>query len=311
MVEQVKGGRSGGAPVGHAPARETPKTDPLDGALRTVGQMVQQLVATPSGAWQRASIAALLAAVRDALAVANDRSRGGDVQVLRVSGARAQMRQMVDALQAPTDINECDEFQELMDALWPAEMRRHSGGFKRGSDLRGSVKTEVKVQLVAEAVRDASKRTSAKMQELQQGATNLGQFSHMTLDQLARLFKRKLRRRKRKVVDAEGNVIDEVEEPPTPEEARELQTLMEIFSQKALDTMRAIREDIAPKWTPEQQPWLIQEADRQVFAIVLATVPKELFEQTEAWQAIQDLRKGQEVFQLRAADKLTEAMGSE
>ena len=68
-----------------------------------------------------------------------------------------------------------------------------------------------------------------------------------------------------------------------------------------------MREEIAPKWAPDQQPWLLQEADRQVFDILLAVIPKELFEETAAYQDIQDLRKGDQIFTLRAADKLTEA----
>ena len=99
----------------------------------------------------------------------------------------------------------------------------------------------------------------------------------------------------------------DMEQEERERESRELMEMMELFSAKALETMKVLREEIAPQWAPEQQPWLMQEADKQVFSILLATADKSILEETQAWEQIQDLRKGNAVFTLRAADKLTEA----
>ena len=82
---------------------------------------------------------------------------------------------------------------------------------------------------------------------------------------------------------------------------------MELFSEKALQTMQTLKEEIAPKWAPEKQPWLMRQATQHVFEILLAAVDEALLAETQAWDALQDLRKGDAVFTLRAADKLVEA----
>ena len=91
-------------------------------------------------------------------------------------------------------------------------------------------------------------------------------------------------------------------QPMTPEGVEDL-------SQKGLETMQSLREEIAPRWAPTQQPWLLNQADNEVYHTCLASVPKELFESTEAFQGMQQLRRGEAAFSARAADATTEALG--
>ena len=161
------------------------------------------------------------------------------------------------------------------------------------------MKTDLLERQISEAIDKLSKEVARRV-KAEAGSTAMAQFSGMSLAQMARRLRQLLKKKKVKNVDENGNVIEETVVDT------ELRELMELFSGRALETMRLMREEVAPKWAPEQQPWLLQEADRQVYDILLAVIPEELFKETAAWQEIQDLRAGHAVFTLRAADKLIE-----
>ena len=70
--------------------------------------------------------------------------------------------------------------------------------------------------------------------------------------------------------------------------------------------MRVLRDEIAPRWAPETQPWLLQTADTHVFQSVLAVIPEDQFKQTDAFGGMQRLRAGEHAFLGRAADAILE-----
>jgi hypothetical protein len=218
-----------------------------------------------------------------------------------VETQRAAFLQMVSTINPPQEILDSAEFQQLLELLQPTAVKYDQSSFSRGSAMKGKVKSEIQNQKIADAIEKASKEIAGRIKGKPEMNASLNQFAHMSLMQMARLLRKKLKKKKGKQVDENGEVIagesvDDVE----------LRELMELFCSRALDTMKHLRSEIAPKWAPEQQPWLLQEADKQVFDILLAVIPEELFKETAAYQQIQDLRAGQAVFTLRAADKLLE-----
>ncbi|MEZ4271590.1 MAG: hypothetical protein R3C68_09210 [Myxococcota bacterium] len=221
-----------------------------------------------------------------------------------VENLKNQIRHMLETLNPPPEIIESPEFRELMEFLQPSS-GQHQGQstFSRGSGMHGRMKSAVMIQKVTEALAAASKmvkQAALQAQKSGDSQTNasMQHFSNLSMMQMARYLRRKLRKRK---VDENGQpILEETDEDIL------LRSEMEMFCAHAAATMRAMREEIAPRWAPEQQPWLIQESDRQVYDILLAVVPEALFKETEYYQEIQDLRSGQAVFTLRAADRLTE-----
>jgi hypothetical protein len=82
---------------------------------------------------------------------------------------------------------------------------------------------------------------------------------------------------------------------------------VELVAERAHTLIKELRNELAPSWKPEDVPRWLNAGDKYVYDLALATVPKELFEQTNGWEGIQDLRKQQQVFTLRAADQTSEA----
>ena len=82
---------------------------------------------------------------------------------------------------------------------------------------------------------------------------------------------------------------------------------VELVAERAFTLIKELRNELAPSWKPEDVPRWLNAGDKYVFDLALATVPKELFEQTNGWEGIQDLRKQQHVFTLRAADQTADA----
>lgn len=79
----------------------------------------------------------------------------------------------------------------------------------------------------------------------------------------------------------------------------------------ALEALRVLRDEVAPRWAPETQPWLIQTADTHVYQSVLAVIPEGTFRDTTAFEGIQRLRAGEHAFALRASEKLADALARE
>lgn len=314
--DEVSDKQAGKSLVTRFRQRENVAADDDSSAFRKAMNQIEELRALPQEKWTASRIRKLIATValvikekREILASLN---RADEYAIEQGTQAvLMQLRQAIHTLNPPAEMQEKEEFQELLELLLPPSMRRTAQSeFKRGSASRGQVKTAVSQQLLQQALQEASQKAGQKL--LQQGAeTGLtqghAQFSRMSLEQMSRFIKRKLKQLKKgKIINEDGELEDMTEEEKE-RERKELQELMELFSFKALETMRSVREEIAPRWVPERQPWLIRQADQQVFDILLATADRELLEETQSWDEIQNLREGNAVFTLRAADKLTEA----
>ncbi|OGQ78490.1 MAG: hypothetical protein A2289_15525 [Deltaproteobacteria bacterium RIFOXYA12_FULL_58_15] len=279
-------------------------------SLRKLAAKVQKIAKLRQSLWNKTLVRSLVALIRRALADAQaqasaENSHNEYAIQLAVESIRAQIKQLIDQLEFPPELADSPEIKQLIEQLMPKGSMHKSQAkseFSRGSNLRGKIKREVMTQQVAEAVKQAAKIAAQRLAASGRDVGAQQQFSLLTLDHMARLLKRKIDKKKKKSVGHTQDVANAEE----VEEDRELQEMLEIFSAKALETMRALREEIAPTWAPDQQPWLIHEADQQVYEIILACIPKELFEETAAYQEIQDLRAGQAVFTLRAADRIAD-----
>ncbi len=199
------------------------------------------------------------------------------------------MSGLFNTLHPPPHIAESAEFQALMKKFKPREEKKvtmpEDSNFVRSDTLPPKIREDILNRQAEESVDEADKfatgRRRTKLRE------SLGREPEgdecMTFKQSAKTLKRGKR-------------------PITPEGVEDL-------AQKGLETMQALREEIAPRWAPSQQPWLLNRADNEVYHTCLASVPKELFEGSAAYQGMQELRRGEEAFSLRAADATTQALG--
>ncbi len=258
-------------------------------AFRRLAARVQGLRKGAGSAWSPGDVMDLLRGAREALdEIAQSASAADNPHALwqTVEATRAQARQLLLSLSPPPEIFESAEFQALLDLLSPH--RRAADARSDKPILRGKARSDLLNRQIQEAVAQADRHALAKRAK-EPGATTRAR----SLTQLARVLK------KRQNKKGAGEVTGEVE--VTREEAEELATL-------ALDVMRALREELAPRWQPAQQPWFVNAADHEVYTIVLGVLPKELFHATQAFAAMQNLRKGDGVFQFRAGDKTSDAL---
>ncbi len=214
---------------------------------------------------------------------------------------RSQLRQLLAPLNPPPEFTESADFQTLMELLYPAAKKHHESGVAEEAVLKGKVRTDVMNRQVSEAIAKADEHaTKRRVDSLKRtGMEGAAIASAMrTLFSLVKVLKKK-QKALAKAADDPSDIA--APEPITQEEVDEL-------SQKALEVMRTIREEFAPRWAPAQQPWFVNAADQEVFSIVLAVIPQELFQQTQAYGDMQKLRSGDQVFTLRASDKLAEAV---
>jgi hypothetical protein len=293
--------------VADAYQRETDEEQEQD-AFRQFAKQATSLARIKAAAWTVRQINALRNLLDRAIAEAEARAELVGVnnpyaKQQALENVLGQLRKIMAALEPPPEIAESEEFQALMKKLGPHLPDRNESDFSRRSIMSKKVRSDVLNRQVNEAVRLADKRAArqradrmaaagASVQEIQSAAA--------TLQQLARMLKK--RRKKKKGNVAEPDEVAEAgsEYELTVEDAEELAFM-------GLELMQTLREELAPAWSPEQQPWMVNAADNEVYAIILAAIPKELFEETQAFGKMQDLRAGQEVFTLRAADKLSEA----
>jgi len=220
---------------------------------------------------------------------------------------RAMMRQLMMTMNPPQEVIDNPEFQELMDQLRPKAAKLHKTGFERETMMKGQVRSDVLNRQVSEAVNQADRlATDKRIATIKQtGGDRLAiENASKSLLAMARVIQRRKKKRK-KAVDESGEAGEVAETAPEEELTKEE---AELLASLALDVMRTLREEIAPRWAPDKQPWLMNAADNEVYAILLAVADRELFEETEAFGDMQDLRTGQEVFTLRAADKVGEAV---
>ena len=217
---------------------------------------------------------------------------------------RDALAQIFATIEPPPEIAESEEFLALQDLLFP-QRRSHeqarTTGFEKESKISGKMRLDILNRQVGEAVRKAMQRVAQKRVDSarQAEADNIALTNAaMNLQVRVRELAKKQRKRKKQ---AAGDP-DAVEEPLiTTEEAEELMQL-------GLEAMQVLREEIAPDWAPDMQPWFLQNADSEVYSILLSVIPEELFQQTQAYQGMQDLRKGEQVFRPRAELAIEDAL---
>lgn len=81
---------------------------------------------------------------------------------------------------------------------------------------------------------------------------------------------------------------------------------------KAQEMIETMREELSPQWSPDVQRWLKQgflDKVADVYQSALGHVPKELLQETQAYEFVQDLRRGQPAFAPRANSQMQEAVG--
>jgi hypothetical protein len=271
---------------------------------------VQRLAQGKGSAWTPHTVKDLAKLVAKVLEQLRQQAKGNDpsnpfAQHQALENIRAMMRQLMTTLNPPQEVIDSPEFQELMDQLRPKAAKLHKTGFERETMMKGQVRNDVLNRQVSEAVSQADRlATDKRITTVRQtGGDRIAiENASKSLLAMARVIQRRKKKRKKKVDESgEAGEVTEAEEVLTPEEA-------ELLASLALDVMRTLREEIAPRWAPDKQPWLMNAADNEVYSILLAVADRELFEETEAFGDMQDLRAGQEVFSLRAADKVGEAV---
>jgi hypothetical protein len=272
---------------------------------------VQRLAQGKGSAWTPHTVKDLAKLVAKVLEQLRQQAKGNDpsnpfAQHQALENIRAMMRQLMTTLNPPQEVIDSPEFQELMDQLRPKAAKLHKTGFERETMMKGQVRNDVLNRQVSEAVSQADRlATDKRITTVRQtGGDRIAiENASKSLLAMARMIQRRKKKRKKKVGDSgeAGEVAEAADEILTAEEA-------ELLASLALDVMRTLREEIAPRWAPDKQPWLMNAADNEVYTILLAVADRELFEETEAFGEMQDLRTGQEVFTLRAADKVGEAV---
>jgi hypothetical protein len=278
-----------------------PPADPMKAAAAAIQKVSER------NSWTVANVKSIYNAIMSALHHAQEQAARLDAKNdlaihQAVESTRSLYRQMLETTNPPPEIIESPEHAELRELLKPHGAKQDQSSFERGSAMKGKAKQDAMARQISEAIDRVSKEASQRIKaKLDMSNPAMAQFAQMSLAHMARQLKRILKKRKGQKVDENGELL-----PENPLDDVELRELMDLFCGKALETMKLLRDEVAPKWAPEQQPWLMQEADKQVYDILLAVIPEELFKETEAWQEIQDLRAGQAVFTLRAADKLIE-----
>jgi hypothetical protein len=285
---------------------ETAQQQATTDARQAFVTKAQQLGQATAGLWTESVVQQLLRLAAEAVAQAERAAQLTDpsnpfAQAQVVESLRAQLRQIALTLNPPQEVVTTPAFQQLMDSLRPRGAKAQETGFDRETMMKGKTRADVLNRQVHESVNEADRATAKqRVARLTHAGADPASIerAQKTLAQLSRLMRK--RHKKKAQVDENGNVT-EVTEPLTQAEVEEL-------ANAALELMRTLREEFAPKWAPAQQPWFLNAADNEVYSIILAVAPKELFAETEAWGRMQELRSGEEVFTLRAADKLADAV---
>jgi len=218
-----------------------------------------------------------------------------------VEAMRGHLREIFGTLDPPEEALESADYMTLMEMLNPAMTKLMEEGYTDEAIIKGAVRADVLNRQVSEAVTEADKTASARrVDSARRAGLDAVAVSSATKSLLAmiRLVKKR-QKKKAKSVNEVGESGDVT--AVTKEEAEELSSL-------ALDVMRTLREEYAPRWAPSQQPWFLHAADQEVYNVLLSVVPEGLFQETQAYGEMQNLRSGNQVFTLRAADKLNEAM---
>jgi hypothetical protein len=221
-----------------------------------------------------------------------------------VNDVKRQARMLLQSLLPPEELRE--SFIELWKRLAIKDVNDFST-YARRTIMSAKVRADVMNRQVEESVDEADRIASERRVEAidADGNNGSGAFSEDR--------------------PAEGEAAPAASKPaaPAPEKATTLKQTLRLLKKKrrdigrhdaeevavkALDAMRVLRDEVAPRWAPEAQPWLLNTADNHVYQSVLAVIPAELFRETTAFDGIQRLRAGEHAFSPRASEKLAEAV---
>jgi hypothetical protein len=261
--------------------------------LALLADKVRQLNRKPPGEWtaddyrELERLAEKLLAQAEALGQ-HDPNNPFARQLL-VEQAKTQLRMLLQTLQPPPELLDAFTF------LWAKA--RGSADFDGSSYAKKTlmnqrVRRDVMNQKMEEAVDEADTKAALRRVEALTRDGGKPGGGHESADeapdpkQTLKHSLRLLKKKRRTVAIAEA----------------------EDAAGKALDVLRMLREEVAPRWAPETQPWLLQTADTHVFQTVLAVIPDELFRETAAYQGMQDLRAGEHAFTSRARQRFLDGV---
>lgn len=220
-------------------------------------------------------------ALNEATAKAEEKFGKKNYEIVRaIESTKQQLKNMLDSV--PPEVTESEEFQALLRKLHPRDADRDASNFARGTLLRGAQRREVQLGEVGRWVEKVdTKANGARVEGPEEEA---GDDEPLTFHDAVDSVRRKRRR---------GEEVEPSD--------------VELVGNRALTVMRALREELSPSWKPEERSRWLNAGDKYVYDLALAAVPKELFEQTNAYQGMQRLRTGEQVFTLRAAEGTAEA----
>lgn len=233
-----------------------------------------------------------------------------------IDGVKQQLKNMLDSL--PTGFTELEEWEQLQKKLMKSGERDDRNSFARGTQMAGNVRKEVHL---GEVKRWVSK-VDAKVGHIQPRTGSLRKVGPKKDDGTIDPDEKREGGQASAAPEVAAvtatdsadeaseaerltfhNVCDSVRrrkrngEEPEPED-------VELVADRAYVLLRELRNELSPSWKPEEVPRWLNAGDRYVFDVALAAIPKELFEATAGYQGIQDLRKQQQAFTLRAADQV-------
>lgn len=272
---------------------DAPPDEPHEPPLPKVAKKVQALNRKASSEWTSDDYRELERLAEMLLADAENQAKqhftdNPFARQQSIEAAKLQLRMLLQSLEPPA------ELLELFTKLW---LRAQSldpndlSTYLKKSIMTSGTRRDVMNRQVEEAVDEADRHaTEKRVEAIERDAGQGGQQRHEGDEappDKKQSFKQTLKvlRKKRREI-AHADVIDAAD--------------------KALDTMRTLRELVAPRWAPETQPWLLNTADTHVYQTLLAVVPEQLLKETNAYQGIQNLRAGQHAFSSRASGKLEE-----
>ncbi len=294
--------------------------DLLDQAalLAVLAQSVRRLNTLPAGQWSGEDLADLASLVEELMEAAEREAelahKGNPYEKQNaLNQARMRLRMLLQTLQPPAEMQEA--LTRLWDSLRLTDLSAVST-FARKTLMNSKVRQDVMNRQIEESVdeaddlaakrrvqaisRDGGRRQGAESEadERHEGdpardssASSAGGHPRpgATQDAAARppTLKYLLRTLKKKRRDIGKNDAEQV-------------------AALAFDTMRVLRDEIAPRWAPETQPWMLNTADNHIFQSVLGVIPEALFKETNAYDGIQNLRSGEHAFGLRAAERIVD-----
>lgn len=203
-----------------------------------------------------------------------------------VESTKSNIRRILESL--PPEVADSDEYRAILKLTRPRSIDSDRSDFDRTTSMQGLTRTEVRIAQVrawTERIDEqlATERTQALEDE--HGDEVVGDATSVTFHQACDGLHRKRRR---------GDPIEEED--------------VELVANRSLELMQALRENVSPSWGPEIRPRWLSMGDRHVYDLALAAAPAELFRETNAWQGMQDLMRGEAVYTSRAADKMTEGV---